>query len=160
MSVDTHFTEPYTRAIYPLVFVTDTCCSSVLEVPELVYWCLDKGADAGLSSPSGPTIIEAAAGVASLDTLKLLVERAGSAPQGDAVACASYLHGSGHHPDRLEVVRFLLDQRYPIDEFFRTYSNPSGHDCAGMVFGKQTALAFYHMARERRHGTAPARTRC
>ncbi|KAI1364462.1 ankyrin repeat-containing domain protein [Xylaria arbuscula] len=126
----------------PLRQTTASLMCTVLEVPELVHWCLEKGADASLSSPSGLAIIDIAAGIASLDTLKLLVNRAGSTPQGDAVARASYSHASGDRPDRVDVVRFLLDQGYPIDEFFRTYSTPPGHDCEAMMFGRQNALHF------------------
>ncbi|KAI0525772.1 ankyrin repeat-containing domain protein [Xylaria bambusicola] len=114
----------------------------VLEVPELVHWCLERGADASLSSPLGLTIIEVAASCASLDTLKLLLERVGSSRQGDAVARASLAHTNDSQPDRVEVVRFLLDQGYPIDECYQTRDPDPDHNCAEMFFGTQNALHF------------------
>ncbi|KAK5628492.1 hypothetical protein RRF57_004207 [Xylaria bambusicola] len=116
--------------------------SMVLEVPERVHWCLERGADASLSSPLGLTIIEVAASCASLDTLKLLIERADSSPQGDAVARASLAHTNDRYPDRVEVVRFLLDQGYPIDECYQTHEPDPDHNCAEVFFGIQNALHF------------------
>ncbi|KAI1176161.1 ankyrin repeat-containing domain protein [Nemania sp. FL0916] len=116
--------------------------STILEVPELVSWCLSKGADPGLSSPSGCSIIEIAACRASLSTLETLVELAGRVADGAPVARASYFHTLGSTPDRVEVVRYLLDQGYSVDAFYKAYH--AAGDCSHeeMLFGSQNALHF------------------
>ncbi|KAI1276461.1 ankyrin repeat-containing domain protein [Xylaria sp. FL0933] len=116
--------------------------SSVLDVHDLFLWCLGKGADPSLSSPSGLSIIDHAASVASLDTLKILVERAGRVPDCAPVARASYSHALGSRPDRVEVARFLLDQGYPVDAFYKTQKSSSGHASEDMMIGSQNALHF------------------
>ncbi|KAI0860799.1 ankyrin repeat-containing domain protein [Xylaria cubensis] len=116
--------------------------SSVVDIPDLVLWCLSKGADPGLSSPSGLSIIEQAASIASLDTIRLLIERAGSARDGAPVARASYAHALGSKPNRVEVARYLLDQGYSVDAFYRTHKASSGDACEDMMIGSQNALHF------------------
>lgn len=76
-----------------------------------------------------------AATVASLDTVRLLIERVGGARDGDAVARASFAHDTGRWPDRVEVARFLLDQGYPVDAFHRS------NESVDMI-GEQNALHF------------------
>ncbi|TRX92081.1 hypothetical protein FHL15_006948 [Xylaria flabelliformis] len=116
--------------------------SSIVDIPNLVLWCLGKGADPSLSSPSGLSIIEQAASIASLDTIKILVERAGSARDGAPVARASYAHALGSKPDRIKVARYLLDQGYSVDTFYRTHKASSGDACEDMMIGSQNALHF------------------
>ncbi|KAI0543872.1 ankyrin repeat-containing domain protein [Xylaria curta] len=116
--------------------------SSVIDMPGLVPWCLSQGADPSLSSPSGLSIIEHAASVASLDTIKLLVERLGSARDGAPVARASYSHAIGSKPNRVEVARYLLDQGYSVDAFYKTHQASSGDSCESMMIGSQNALHF------------------
>ncbi|KAI0411214.1 ankyrin repeat-containing domain protein [Xylaria grammica] len=116
--------------------------SSILDAPDLVSWCLSKGADPGLSSPSGLSIIEVAASIASLSTVKTLVELAGRAPDVSPVARASYSHALGSRPDRVEVVRYLLDQGYSVDAFYKTYQASADHACEDMMIGSQNALHF------------------
>lgn len=120
----------------------DALCSSVLEIPELVLWCLSKGADPSLSSPAGLSIIEQAASIAPLDIVKLLVGKIDSTREGAPVARASYSHALGSKPDRVEVVRFLLDQGYSVDAFYRCQKASSGDVCEDMVMGSQNALHF------------------
>ncbi|KAI0514357.1 ankyrin repeat-containing domain protein [Xylaria bambusicola] len=116
--------------------------SSILDAPDLVSWCLSKGANPGLSSPSGLSIIEVAASIASLSTVKTLVELAGRAPDGAPVARASYAHALGSSSDRVEVVRYLSDQGYSVDAFYKTYQTSNDHSCEDMMIGSQNALHF------------------
>ncbi|KAI1361872.1 ankyrin repeat-containing domain protein [Xylaria arbuscula] len=116
--------------------------SSILDVPDLVSWCLDKGADPGLTSPSGLSIIEVAASIASPNTMKRLVELAGHARYGAPVARAAYSHALGRSSDRVEVVRYLLDQGYSVNSFYKTYQASNDHSCEEMMIGSQNALHF------------------
>ncbi|KAI1734079.1 ankyrin repeat-containing domain protein [Xylaria scruposa] len=116
--------------------------SSLVDIPDLVLWCLRKGADPSLSSPSGLSIIEQAASVASLNTIELLVERAGSSRNGAPVARASYSHAIGSKPDRVEVARYLLDQGYSVDALYKAHKESSGDACENMMIGSQNALHF------------------
>ncbi|KAI0803679.1 ankyrin repeat-containing domain protein [Xylaria sp. FL0064] len=130
-----HINEPLGETRPPLI-------SSVLDIHDLVLWCLGKGADPGLSSSSGLSIIDHAASVASLDTVKVLIERAGRVPDCAPVARASYSHALSSRPDRVEVARFLLDQGYSVDAFYKTHKESLGHACEDMKIGSQNALHF------------------
>ncbi|KAI1733382.1 ankyrin repeat-containing domain protein [Xylaria scruposa] len=115
---------------------------AVVDIPELVHWCLSRGADPGLSSPSGLSIIEHAASVAPLDVIKVLIEWARDRTRDvAAVARASEIHAREARPDRVEVARYLLDQDYPIDAFFQTHTQ-DGHACEDLWYGSQNALHF------------------
>ncbi|KAI1750317.1 hypothetical protein F4782DRAFT_548793 [Xylaria castorea] len=116
--------------------------SLVVDIPGLVLWCLSKGADTSSSSPSGLTIIKQAASNASFDTIKVLVKQAGSARGGAPVARASYSHVFGSKPDRVEVARYLLDQGYSADAFYKVQKASSGDTCEDMMIGSQNALHF------------------
>ncbi|KAI0424627.1 ankyrin repeat-containing domain protein [Xylaria sp. FL1042] len=116
--------------------------SLVLDIPDLVPWCLSRGADPGLSSPSGLSIIDYAASVASIDTMKILIERTGTVLDGAPIARASYSHALGSRPDRVEVARFLLDQGYPVDALYKTHKESSDYACEDMMIGSQNALHF------------------
>ena len=83
-----------------------------------------------------------AAGYASLETLKLLIEEAGArSEKGALVAHASLSHGEGT-PGRLEVVRFLISQGAPIDEYYMDNRLESEHCCEWLALGGQNALHF------------------
>ncbi|KAJ3573900.1 hypothetical protein NPX13_g4538 [Xylaria arbuscula] len=122
--------------------------SSILDVPDLVSWCLGKGADPGLTSPSGLSIIEVAASIASPNTMKRLVELAGNARYGAPVARASYSHALGRSSDRVEVVQYLLDQGYSVNAFYKTYQASKDHSCEDIMIGSQNALHFAIWARK------------
>ena len=105
-------------------------------------WCLSRGANPGLSSPSGLSIIEVAASIASLKTIRTLIELTGRAPTGAPVARASYAHALGSRPDRVEVVRYLLDQGYSVDAYYKICQTYSNHSCENLIIGSQNALHF------------------
>ncbi|KAI0144625.1 ankyrin repeat-containing domain protein [Xylariaceae sp. FL1272] len=115
---------------------------AVVDIPELAHWCLSRGADPDLYSPSGLSIIEHAATVAPLDVLKVLVDKTRDRTRDvAAVARASEVYAREARPDGVEAVRHLLDQGYPIDTFFQTHAQ-GGHACEDAWYGSQNALHF------------------
>lgn len=78
---------------------------------------------------------------ASLETLKLLVSNGGSVLHGALISQPSYSHNNGV-PDRLDLVRYLLDQSAPIDAFYKESRNEGVMSHETVVFGRQAALHF------------------
>jgi ankyrin repeat protein len=74
-----------------------------------------------------------------MDTIKLLVEYGGLVTDGGLVAHASYAHNSGQ-PQRLEVVRFLLDHGASVDGLFMENANKEIPDGMAILMGRQTGL--------------------
>ncbi|EJT78443.1 hypothetical protein GGTG_03543 [Gaeumannomyces tritici R3-111a-1] len=136
--------------------------------PNLVSWCLSRGADPNAPSGSATsrTIMEFAAAYASPATVRLLVEEHGaSVTGGSLVAHASMVHAeisppvknpkpsSGTEHGRLEVARFLLDAGAPVDAYHLQNRGDDGgrpqqqeRTCCGLteavLFGQQNALHF------------------
>ncbi|KAK8009122.1 ankyrin repeat-containing domain protein [Apiospora marii] len=112
----------------------------VVDDHELVQWCLARGAEANVASASGRTIMGRAASYASVDTLKLLFEKAGDlSSKGALVAAASLSHTEGS-PGRLEVVRFVVDRGASLDAFYMDGRPESDHCCEWLALGGQNAL--------------------
>lgn len=115
--------------------------SLLLSDQEMVRWCLSLGANPNASSPAGETILQRAAGYGSLDVLRLLVEHGCLVRDRDLVARACfYRKDDNDNPERLEVVRFLLDHGAPIDAYFAEEVVESKKSCLDVFIGKQNGL--------------------
>lgn len=89
------------------------------------------------------TAMHRAAAFGSLDMLKLLVSHGGIIADTDLVAHAALAYCNGDQ-DRVEVIRYLLDNDVPVDTYYMSHSER--WSCASnslfLTFGRQNALHF------------------
>ena len=119
-------------------------CRSLLYKYAFVQWFLSHGADPNFVDRTGITPMSYIARYAPLSSLQLIVDHGGRVQSTDTIVNAVLGHAQGE-PDRLEVVRYLLDRGAPIDAFHRRFCDPE--KCMGWIMMGGGLTGLHHAAK-------------
>ncbi|KAF2999344.1 hypothetical protein E8E13_005665 [Curvularia kusanoi] len=111
---------------------------------EFVEICLSMGASLHINSWSGHTIMQRAVAYAPLSNIKLLVEHGAIISETNLLPHAAWgYHERSEKPEienRMEIIRYLIDQGASIDAFYCDTLNEEIRSGEYVFFGKMNAL--------------------
>ncbi|KAJ8114924.1 hypothetical protein OPT61_g3311 [Boeremia exigua] len=131
---------------WPLNSHCPPAMSLLLQHRDFVETCLSMGAYPNTSSSSGHTTMQRAVAYAPLSTIELFVDHGATIADTNLLphAALAYIDTAGEPgmPDRLEIIKYLIDHGASIDAFYGDTLNSDVPSGDYVYYGRMTALHF------------------